>query len=89
MPKFYFTFGKHESFPYQKGWVEIEAATWSAAIAAFKAKYPNPYNENDVNCSGMYDEKAFNATFMPKYGNFGVYCHETLIADNIINRPKD
>lgn len=82
MPKFYFTFGKHESFPYQKGWVEVEAATWSAAIAAFKAKYPNHHNKNDVNCSGMYDEKEFNNTFMPKYGNFGVYCHETLFADN-------
>lgn len=82
MPKFYFTFSEYESFPYQNGWVEVEAATWSAAIATFNTKYPNRRNENVVNCSGMYDEKEFNATDMAKYRNYGAYCHETLIADN-------
>lgn len=84
MPKFYFTFSDYEPFPYQNGWVEVEAATWSAAIATFNAKYPNPnpHNKHIVNCSCMYDETEFNATNMTKYGNYGAYCHETLIADN-------
>lgn len=84
MPKFYFTFSDYEPFPYQNGWVEVEAATRSAAIATFNAKYPNPnpHNKHIVNCSFIYDETEFNATNMAKYGNYGAYCHETLIADN-------
>lgn len=82
MPKFYFTFGEYKPFPYQNGWVEVEAPTKSAAIKTFKEKYPNPRNENVVNCSFIYNEEEFNKTSMAKYGNYGVYCHETLIANN-------
>ena len=77
MQTYYFTFGISPDFPYQDGWIEIQAPTMGQAMITFSKKYPHP-KHNVLNCAFIYDERQFRATRMYKEGNFGRRCHETI-----------
>ena len=51
MQKFYFTFGSSATFPYQNGWIIINAEDKSSACDYFRKMFPNPRNEDIVNCA--------------------------------------
>lgn len=83
--RFHFTFGRDKLFPFQDGWVTVEAPTRRAAAMIFKELYPNPRpNSSDIlNCSFLYDENDFVTTEMFKEtDNYGHGCHR-LITLNI------
>lgn len=66
MPEtFYFTFGSDEHFPHQNGWVEVKADDCTAAIAKFRAAYPDRH-KGIVNCSFFYDSKQWEKMNPPK-----------------------
>ena len=46
MPKFYFTYGSDERFPFQYGWTEIEAPSRVLACDIFREYHPNPNSED-------------------------------------------
>lgn len=75
MNKFYFTFGPSLTFPFQNGWVEVQAPTKKAAIQVFNAYYPERH-EGCVNCAFIYTEEEFKKTIMyQKNENLGGGCH--------------
>lgn len=53
--KFYFTFGRSPSFPFQDGYVIVNAASKDEAIDKFREKYNDP-NDEGINCSFIYNE---------------------------------
>lgn len=55
MAKFYFTFGSSSAFPYQNGYLVIEADNLKDAAACFKEHYPNK-SPDVLNCSDYYTE---------------------------------
>ncbi len=76
MPKFFYTFGSDERFPYQNGWVEVHAADWSEAHEKFRARFPDR-NPNVINCSFFYDEKRWRE-MDPEHTWHGFRCHEVI-----------
>lgn len=75
MKNYYFTFGTSPSFPYQNGWVLVQAPNRQAAIQIFSAYYPAKY-ELLVNCSFIYTEEEFKETIMYRdRENLGAGCH--------------
>lgn len=75
--KFYFTYGT-EGHPYYGGWTEVEAPSWEAAVAAFRAYHPDEL-KGIVNCAFIYTEAHFMATRMSREGSFGHRCHERIV----------
>lgn len=51
---FYFTFGSHEGYPFQNGYIIVRANNKREAGLKFAAKYPNPYRDGVLNCSFYY-----------------------------------
>ena len=87
--KIYFTYASNKELsgmPFSGGWTVVEADSTDRAVELFKKAHPNPENENIVNCSFIYDEEYFDHIKMKEKGNFGAFCHETIIdekeADN-------
>ena len=77
MQKFYFTFGSSTTFPYQNGWIIINADDLSSACDYFRKMFPNPRNKDIVNCAFIYSEEEFKETIMYKYNsNLGANCHD-------------
>lgn len=77
MKNFYFTFGTSPSFPYQNGWVVVQAPTKLAAINVFCSYYPR--RADCINCSFVYTEEEFKRTGMyDKNDNLGAGCHEVI-----------
>ena len=56
---YYFTFGSSKQFPFQNGYIIVEANDIKQAIALFRAYYPDR-NEQIVNCSDFYSEDEWN-----------------------------
>ena len=77
MPKFYFTYGTSESFPYKGGWTEVEAPDMRTAIAVFRLVHPDS-SENTINCAFYYTEEEFNQDGCFANGNRGHGCWEKL-----------
>ena len=77
MPKFYFTYGSDERFPFQNGWTEVHAENMRQAETLFRAVHPDRA-PGTLNCSWVYDEKKFEKTDCFKKGNFGARCHEVI-----------
>lgn len=75
LKRFYFTFGSDPHFPFQGGWIIIEAPDIRAAAKIFKVYYPNPHDDNVLNCSDYYTAADFEASSMFKTSNRGVQCH--------------
>lgn len=77
--KVFYTFGSDERFPFQGGWVEVEAENIRQAHAIFRAHYPDR-TPGCLNCADYYAEQQFNASDMPTTGNRGAFCHRRLTA---------
>lgn len=59
MKNFYFTFGSWEKFPFQDGYIIVKAETIREAAYKFMQWFPNPLDEDVVNCSDYYSEEAW------------------------------
>lgn len=70
MPKFYFTYGTSESYPFKGGWTEVEAPDMRTAIAVFRLAHPDKA-ENTINCAFYYTEEEFYADDSFVNGNRG------------------
>lgn len=75
LSRFYFTFGSDPHFPFQEGWIAIEAPDIRAAAKIFKVYYPNPLDDTVLNCSDYYAAADFEASSMFKTDNRGARCH--------------
>lgn len=75
--KFYFTYGTTDNMPFIGGWTEIEAPDRETACKVFRLFHPDKI-KGLLNCSSVYDEKAFKDTCMAKVGNFNYFCHERI-----------
>lgn len=79
MPKFYFTYGSDERFPFQYGWTEIEALSYELACAAFRAFHPDRDPEvRCLNCADVYTEEQFKDTLEWVGVNYRDRCHERI-----------
>lgn len=77
MPKFYFTYGSDEKFPFQNGWTEVHAENMGQAESFFRAAHPDK-TPGILNCSWVYTQEKFEETDCFKKGNFGAGCHEVI-----------
>lgn len=77
MKKWYFTFSLNDHFPYQGGWVIVEAETEHKARKIFNEKYP-PFENGLLRCAFVYSEEEFMKTTMAKEGNYDAWCHEVI-----------
>ena len=78
MPKFYFTYGTSQTFPFQGGWTEVIAPNRQAAVGAFRAIHPD-VTPNIINCSFIYSEEQFKNTCLNDgTGNMHLFCHERI-----------
>lgn len=75
---YYFTFGSSPDFPFQDGWVTVDADTRTEACEIFRQYYPNSKHPDTINCSFIYPEEQFKHTSMYKEGNFNAFCHNHL-----------
>ena len=77
MPKYYFTYGTSNNYPYQNGWTEVVAMNERDAIAKFRSVHPDR-SDGIINCSWIYTEEKFKQTLMFTKGNLGAKCHEVI-----------
>lgn len=77
MPRYYFTYGTSNSYPYQNGWTEVEAKDEREAIEKFRRVHPD-CSDGIINCSWIYTEEKFMQTLMFRNGNLGAKCHEVI-----------
>lgn len=77
---YYFTFGTDPEFPYQGGWVEVQATSRDEAVEKFNKFYPPRYPDRAfVNCAFIYPEEAFKETRMYELANnLGYACHDRI-----------
>lgn len=72
--KFYFTFGTSLQFPYQNGYVTVDAENLKQAIEKFREHFPDRHNV--VDCSSYYTEEEWITTTM--YNNTDYPLYESL-----------
>lgn len=77
MPKFYFTYGSDERFPFQNGWTEVHAENIEQAKTLFRAVHLDR-TPGLLNCSWVYSQDTFEKSKCFKNGNFGAHCHEVI-----------
>lgn len=80
MPRFYFTYGTDERYPFQGGWTEIEAPDLHSACQMFRIYHPDK-TEGLLNCASFYSEEQFNSSDMPVKGNFDKFCVERILRE--------
>ena len=56
---FYFAFGSDRGFPYQYGYLIVQAANMPDAVRKFRKDYPDRY-ENCLNCAFVYTQEQWN-----------------------------
>lgn len=79
MPKFFFSLGTDPKFPYEGGWIEVEAPSLGAAQAAYQEFHPNRENSSCINCAFMYSEREWVNTPMAIDNDcFGHACREKI-----------
>lgn len=89
MPKFYFTYGSDERFPFQYGWTEIEAPSYDLACAVFREHHPDrDPEEHCLNCADVYTEDEFKDTPDFMQANWRDRCHER-ITMTLMREPLD
>lgn len=83
---FYYTFGTSESFPFQRGWVEIQATSQSEANKLFRQHFPDK-TPGVLNCAFIYTEEEFQKVkdSMSQYPDWSI-CHKRITED--IQRPE-
>ena len=90
MPKFYFTYGSDERFPFQYGWTEIEAPSKAMACAAFREYHPDRDPEvHCLNCSDVYTEEEFQETMLWLQVNYKDRCHERIVVPPLTRELLD
>ena len=78
MQKFYFTYGTDCDHPFKGGWTEVEAEDLTQAIRLFQVVHQDTPHKC-LNCAFVYDEESFKKTSMYTRGNFGAFCHESIV----------
>lgn len=73
MNKYFYTFGSDSDFPYQNGWIEIHAESWTKAHEKFRNRFPDRH-PNCLNCSFFYDEKHWYE-MDPEHTWRGYHCY--------------
>lgn len=74
-PKWYYTFGSDEQFPFQHGWIVIEAGSQKEADTIFREHFPDrPGHEGILNCAFVYTEEQW-ARMDPEHNWTGNVCH--------------
>lgn len=59
MNKFYFTFGTDRQYPFQNGYIIVEANNLNSAARIFKEYFPNRPGSEALNCAFYYTEESF------------------------------
>ena len=79
---FYYTFGTAESFPYQRGWVEIQANSQSEANDLFRQHFPDK-TPGILNCAFVYTEEEFHTVkeSMSQHPDWSI-CHKRITGDS-------
>ena len=77
MEKFIFTYGTSGQ-PFVGGWTGVVAPDMQSACTAFRAVHPDKI-AGLLNCCCAYPEEHFLKTDMATEGNFGAFCHETIV----------
>lgn len=75
MEKYYFTFGSDIKYPYQNGYIIVQADNLNQAIEKFRNKYPDR-NKGVVNCAFWYSHQQWKNTTMCK--NKIYPCYKTI-----------
>ena len=79
MQTFYYTFGTSKGYPFQKGWVEVQAEDRKQADDLFRKKYPDNF-PGYLNCAFVYTEYEF-AEIREQYKKENpdwCVCHDTI-----------
>lgn len=86
---FFFTFGTDPRYPFQGGWVEIEAPSRGAACDMFRAYFPDR-TEGILNCAFVYSDE-FKTTGMYKGDYPDEFCHAKIryLTENDLTEEKD
>lgn len=71
---YYFTFGSDSRYPFQGGWVQVEAESLNQAVKIFRQHFPDRM-PNVLNCADYYTSTQFYRTGMAEGGNLGARCH--------------
>ena len=70
LKSFYFTFGSAKQFPYGRGqYVVVKAQDIREAARKYKRKYPNPYDDEVINCADYYSQQAWDERIKQYYGD--------------------
>ena len=69
-----FSFGDWKGFPYQGGYVIINARTKAEAIREFRSRFPDK-TPGKLNCSDIYTDPK-NIQEFKNNGNLGAGCHQ-------------
>ncbi len=78
MNKYYFSFGSDPAFPFQGGYLIVEAPTMQDACEVFRKYYPDRPNHTGIlNCAFVYDEDDFMYNWDWCWSK--AKCHEILI----------
>jgi len=80
MENFYFTFGSDKRFPFQNGFLVVEADGLKSAISCFKEHYPNRPGSDALNCSDYYTEDQWNSIL--KEGFYQGELPKTVLSSN-------
>ena len=68
LQRFYFTFGSAKQFPYGIGeYVVVMAQDIREAARRYKRKYPNPHDDEVLNCADYYGQKEWNERISKYY----------------------
>ena len=73
METYYFTFGTDPKFPFERGWVEVQAFDELNARRIFSLYFPSR-KDGCLNCAFVYSENSFKKTGMYQ-GKYGDKCH--------------
>lgn len=86
---FFYTFGTSDSFPYKKGWVEVQAPNRGEADKLFRSRFPDR-TAGILNCAFVYDQVSFDAmlacTEMPSEWKT---CHEVIASEQFARSAFD
>lgn len=70
LKNFYFTFGSAKQFPYGRGqYVVVKAQDIREAARKYKRKYPNPHDDEVLNCADYYSQQAWDERIKQYYGD--------------------
>lgn len=70
LKSFYFTFGSAKQFPYSREqYVVVKAQDIREAARKYKRKYPNPHDDETINCADYYNQQTWDERIKKYYGD--------------------